>query len=51
MEGAVDVKEMEILKFKMIAFVKTYQNEFNKMKMQISQLKEENHSLKKKLKS
>ena len=35
----IDHKEMEILKFKMIAFVKTYQSEFNKMKMQISQLK------------
>lgn len=26
-------KELEIMKFKMIAFVKTYENEFQKMKM------------------
>jgi hypothetical protein len=37
--SAIDPKELEIMKLKMIAFVKTYQNEFNKMKMQITELK------------
>lgn len=45
----VDVKELEILKFKMIAFVKTYENEFRKMKMQMNDLKQENNQLKKKI--
>jgi hypothetical protein len=38
-KSAIDPKELEIMKLKMIAFVKTYQNEFNKMKMQITELK------------
>ena len=33
----------------MIAFVKTYENEFRKMKMQMKELKTENSQLKKKL--
>jgi hypothetical protein len=45
------MKELEILKFKMIAFVKTYENEFSKMKSRISELELENRSLKKKLSS
>eukprot|EP00347_Sterkiella_histriomuscorum_P023395 403334798 len=44
-------KELEILKFKMIAFVKTYENEFQKMKMQMKDMQQENQQLKKKLKS
>jgi hypothetical protein len=42
---------MEILKFKMIAFVKTYENEFRKMKLQMHDLRNENKNLKKKLNS
>lgn len=34
-----DPKELEIMKFKMIAFVKTYENEFRKMKLQMNELK------------
>lgn len=33
----------------MIAFVKTYENEFRKMKMQMNQLKHENKDLKRML--
>ncbi|CDW86486.1 UNKNOWN [Stylonychia lemnae] len=44
-----DMKELEIMKFKMIAFVKTYQNEFQKMKLQMNELSQENKSLKRKL--
>ena len=40
--SAVDARELEILKFKMIAFVKTYQNEFQKMKLQMHELQNEN---------
>ena len=36
--GMVDVKELQILKFKMIAFVKTYESEFTKMKARMNEL-------------
>lgn len=44
------MKDLEILKFKTIAFVKTYENEFRKMKQKIQHLEKENQSLKSKLK-
>lgn len=37
------------MKFKMIAFVKTYENEFRKMQMQMNELRHENKELKRKL--
>lgn len=45
-----EMKDLEILKFKTIAFVKTYENEFRKMKQKIQHLEKENQSLKSKLK-
>jgi len=33
------MKELEILKFKMIAFVKTYENKYQKMQLQMNELK------------
>jgi hypothetical protein len=44
-------KELEILKFKMIAFVKTYESQFRKMKMEMTDIKAENQLLKSKLRS
>eukprot|EP00349_Pseudokeronopsis_sp_Brazil_P008710 CAMPEP_0202969170 /NCGR_PEP_ID=MMETSP1396-20130829/14809_1 /ASSEMBLY_ACC=CAM_ASM_000872 /TAXON_ID= /ORGANISM="Pseudokeronopsis sp., Strain Brazil" /LENGTH=41 /DNA_ID= /DNA_START= /DNA_END= /DNA_ORIENTATION= len=38
-------KDLEIVKFKMIAFVKTYEMEFRKMKATICELENENKSL------
>ena len=38
-----------MLKFKMIAFVKTYESEFRKMKGKMVELENENKALKKKL--
>lgn len=43
------MKELEILKFKMIAFVKTYEIEFRKMKDKMNILENENKNLKRKL--
>ena len=40
------MKELEILKFKTIAFVKTYENEFRKMKQRMKELENENKFLK-----
>ena len=40
------MKELEIIKFKMIAFVKTYESEFNKMKSRMAELELENRDLK-----
>lgn len=47
----MNAKELEILKFKMIAFVKTYENQFRKMKMEMTDIKAENKMLKSKLRS
>ena len=47
----MNMKELEILKFKMIAFVKTYENELRKMKMEMNEVKAENKMLKNKLNS
>ena len=47
----MNMKELEILKFKMIAFVKTYENESRKMKMEMNEVKAENKMLKNKLNS
>jgi hypothetical protein len=38
----LDTKELEILKFKMIAFVMTYENEMRKMKEKMNEVMEEN---------
>mmetsp|Transcript_14627 Transcript_14627/g.14252 ORF Transcript_14627/g.14252 Transcript_14627/m.14252 type:complete len:177 (+) Transcript_14627:1963-2493(+) len=48
-QGTLEMKELEIVKFKMIAFVKTYEMEFRKMKATISELEGENKNLKKKM--
>ena len=45
------MKELEILKFKMIAFVKIYENELRKMKLEMNEVKNENKMLKAKLSS
>jgi hypothetical protein len=37
-----DTKKLEILKFKMIAFVMTYENEMRKMKERMNEVMEEN---------
>jgi hypothetical protein len=47
----MNMKELEIIKFKMIAFVKTYENEFRKMKLEMNEIKNENKMLKAKLSS
>lgn len=43
------MKELEILKFKTIAFVKTYENEFRKLKHKVVDLETENKDLKNRL--
>jgi hypothetical protein len=42
-------KELEVLKFKMIAFVRTYESQFSQMRLQMQALAKENKQLKKKL--
>ena len=45
-QSTFDMKELEILKFKTIAFVKTYENEFRKMRQRMKELERENKLLK-----
>lgn len=45
----MEMKDLEILKFKMIAFVKTYEMEFRKMKSHLAEVENENKVLKKKI--
>lgn len=43
------MKELEIIKFKMLATLKTYESEFRKMKEKMSEIMHENKTLKAKL--
>jgi hypothetical protein len=45
----MEMKDLEILKFKMIAFVKTYEMEFRKMRSHLTEVENENKVLKKKI--
>lgn len=45
----MEMKDLEILKFKMIAYVKTYEMEFRKMKSRLNDVENENKVLKKKI--